>query len=459
MRTNPVPAFGRLSVVLTLWLVSLVSAVAATQTDDPLIRQAEAFVDQLQAGQFTNGVARFDKTMASVLPAEKLATTWMAVSQQVGDFEQRHGTRTESLGVHRIVLVTCEFARDWLDAKVVFNPAGEIAGLFFLPARKPDAQFPPYAKTNEFREVEARFGAAGWELPGTLTLPKGEGRFPAVILVHGSGPNDRDETIGPNKPFRDLAWGLASRGIAVLRYDKRTKVHAQKLITEAGRLEPITVREETMDDAGYALDWLRQRLTVDANRIFLAGHSLGATLAPRIARDHPGFAGLILLAGSTRPLAQVMVEQIEYIAKSDGNVSEQEKQQIESTRKLAERVAALTEKDGTNTQPILGAPPAYWLDLRSYDAPATAAELRLPMLILQGTRDYQVTEKQDLPGWRSALANRMDITLKTYPNLYHLFIAGKGPSTPAEYQIPGFVDEQVIGDIAQWIMATAPANR
>ena len=340
MRTNPVPSFGRLGVGLTFWLVSLVSAVAAAQTDDALIPKAEAFVDQLHAGQFTNAVARFDKTMAAALPVEKLAATWQAVTQQTGTFKRRHGSRTEALPPYQIVLVTCEFAKDWLDAKVVFNPAGQIAGLFFLPARKPDAQFPSYAKTNLFTEVEARFGATGWELPGTLTIPKGEGHHPAVILVHGSGPNDRDETIGPNKPFRDIAWGLASRGIVVLRYDKRTKVHAQKFLTGGATLKPITVREETMDDAGYALDWLRERREVDARRIFLLGHSLGAMLAPRIASDRPGFAGLILLAGGTRPLEQIIVEQIEYIAKTDGAVSEQERQQIESTRKQVDRITA-----------------------------------------------------------------------------------------------------------------------
>jgi hypothetical protein len=451
MKLKPVSLIVRLLALLAISLTPLNSKAAAALSDDQLGRRAEAFVDELHAGQFTNAVARFDKTMTAAMPASKLAATWQAVTRQAGAFQRRHGIRAEAAPPpYRIVLVTCEFNRSWLDAKVVFNPAGEIAGLFFLPARKPDKQTPPYAKPDQFREFEVTFGTPGWELPGTLTVPKGEGRFPAVILVHGSGPNDRDETVGPNKPFRDLAWGLASRGVAVFRYDKRTKTHAQKFIAGAATLKPITVREETMDDAGSALALLRKRGDVDAGRIFLLGHSLGGMLAPRIASDHPGFGGLILLAGGTRSVEQIIVEQMDHIAQSDGTVSEEEQRQINLTRTRVERIAALTGKDATNTESILGAPPAYWLDLRAYDAPATAAKLRLPMLILQGDRDYQATVK-DLAGWRSALANRNNVTFKTYPKLNHLFIAGEGPSTPSEYLMPGFVDGEVIRDIAGWI--------
>lgn len=458
MKTLPVSRCTRFLVLLAISLASLNSMEAAALTEDQLSRRAEAFVDELHASRLTNALAHFDKTMTAALPAEKLAATWRAVTRQAGDFQRRHGTRTEDLSPYRIVLVTCEFSHAWLDAKVVFNQAGQIAGLFFLPARKPDQQTPPYAKPDQFTELELTFGAAGWELPGTFAVPKGNGPFPAVVLVHGSGSNDRDETIGPNKIFRDLAWGLASRGIAVFRYDKRTKTHAQRFIAESESLKPITVREETMADAGFAQALLRERSEVDASHIFLLGHSLGGMLAPRIASEHPGFAGLIILAGNTRPLERMMVEQMEYIAKVDGTVSEQEQRQLDTTRKAVERISALTAQDATNTASIVGAPAAYWLDLRAHDAPGTAAKLRIPMLILQGLRDYQVTEK-DLAGWRAVLAGRRDVTFKTYPKLHHFFIVGEGPSTPAEYTIPGFVDEEVVRDVAEWISIQPPARR
>ena len=107
---------------------------------------------------------------------------------------------------------------------------------------------PPYAKAGAYREKDFTVGTGEWRLPGTLTLPVGVTKpLPALVLVHGSGPNDRDETILANKPFRDLAWGLASKGIAVLRYEKRTKEYATKL--RAAGIRDLTVKEETIDDA------------------------------------------------------------------------------------------------------------------------------------------------------------------------------------------------------------------
>ena len=117
-----------------------------------------------------------------------------------------------------IVIVTCEFEKRMIDIKVVFNRKKEVTGLWFLPAQKSaEYEIPSYMIPEKFREKEVTIGTGEWQLPGTLTLPKSGEPFRAAVLVHGSGPNDRDETIGPNKPFRDLAWGLASRGVAVLR--------------------------------------------------------------------------------------------------------------------------------------------------------------------------------------------------------------------------------------------------
>jgi dienelactone hydrolase len=415
------------------------------------IAAAEAFVADLAAGRFDEAVAGFDETMSDVMPSGTLADTWSQLLGQAGDFVAVQGTRAAREGGYDIVYVTTEFTQMPLDIKVVFDDAGLIAGLFFLPAADTSASAPqaapPYADPSTFTEQEVIVGeGTEWALPGTLTLPAGEGPFPAVVLVHGSGPNDRDETIGPNKPFRDLAWGLAGQGIATLRYEKRTREYQQTV----ARMTDFTVQEETIDDALAAVTLLRGTPAIDPAQVYVLGHSLGGTLIPRIGAQTEDAAGLIVLAGADRPLEALMLEQFTYIFGLDGEISAEEQAQLEA---IQEQITAVQDPDlspAAAPDGLLGAPAAYWLDLRDYVPSELARTLSQPLLILQGERDYQVT-MEDYGRWQAALADRADVTFKSYPALNHLFIAGEGPSTPAEYDQAGHVAEEVIRDIAGWI--------
>ena len=306
---------------------------------------------------------------------------------------------------------------------------------------------PAYAKPALFKEKDVVVGNGEWQLPGTLSMPTGNGPFPAVVLVHGSGPNDRDETVGRNKPFRDLAWGLASQGVAVLRYEKRTRQYAVKM---AKSLEGFTVNEETVADALEAVSLLRRTNGIDAGKVFVLGHSLGGMVAPRIGARDPAVAGLIILAGAARPIEDLMLEQTLYQASLAGELSAEAKQRVEAIKR---QIAAVKSLSKTNLPPglLLGAPASYWLDLKDHNPPAAAKALKQSLLVLQGEKDCQVSFKADFAAWRQALANRQDATLKSYPALNHLFIEVAGQSTGAEYQQPGHVAEPVIADIAAWI--------
>ena len=143
-----------------------------------------------------------------------------------------------------------------------------------------------------------------------------------------------------------------------------------------------------------------------------------------------------------------MVEQIEYLAGLNGPPDEAAKKQIEQIRIDAAR--ALAAKPGDMGPPIMGVPPAYWADLNGYDPAATAAKLSIPLLILQGGRDYQVTS-QDLRRFEAALAGHPNVTIRDFPSLNHLFIAGEGKSRPQEYEIPGHLDPSVIDTIANFL--------
>lgn len=401
---------------------------------------AKNFVTQLSNGDYAGAVKSFDANMRSLMPAEKLGQAWEMLITQAGAFKGQGDIHTAVEYGYQAVYVPCQFEKTVLDVKVVYNSANQIVGLWFLPHTSAPQSPPPDVKTDYFTEREITIGEP--PLPGTLTMPTGGGSFPAIVLVHGSGPHDRDETIGPNKPFRDLANGLAEKGIAVLRYDKRTKIYPTKM------KNTCTVKEEVVDDALAAVSLLRKTEGIHANRIFVLGHSLGGMMIPRIGLSDSKITGLIIMAGPTRPLGELLIEQINYISSLDGKVTEEEKQKLaEIKAQVAKTNNPKLPRDG---EMILGAPPAYWLDLQGYNPIEVVKNVKQPMLVLQGGRDYQVSTK-DFAAWKDALSSRKDVTFKLYPDLSHLFIEGKGKSSPAEYNIAGHMNEAVIGDIAMWI--------
>jgi len=417
---------------------------------EELISMAKEFVVSLENGHFDQSVEHFDETMTELAPPEKMEEVWNRVIQQVGPLQGQKGVRTESLPKYDIVYVTCQFEKAALDIKVVFDKNKKIAGQFFVPPKNTEKYLPPeYVDEDLFSEKEVEFGVSGWQIPGTLSVPRGKGPFPALVLVHGSGPNDRDESLGPNKPFRDLAWGLASQNIAVFRYDKRTKVHGQKIVADME--DKLTVFEETIEDLLAAADLLRKTEKIDARNVFILGHSLGGMLIPRIAKEDKKCAGFVIMAGPTRPLEELIVDQVQYISLLDGKISEEEKKNLYELEALMNKIKNLTHSKASEMKEnLLGAGALYWLDLKGYEPAEKAKSMKRPLLILQGERDYQVT-MEDFEGWKKSLSGKANVKFKSYPSLNHLLIQGEGKCTPSEYQKSGHVNRVVIDDIAQWI--------
>lgn len=301
---------------------------------------------------------------------------------------------------------------------------------------------------DRFIEEECSIGTAPWQLPGTLTLPRGAGPFPVIVLVHGSGPNDRDETIGPNKPFRDLACGLAASGVAVLRYDKRTQVYPGAMAALSGP----TVFDETIADVQCAVAHLRSDPRINAGAVFGLGHSLGGYLMPRILHMCPELAGAVLWAASFRPLAIIIQEQIAYVSGLSETPPEA-KEVLSAMDSEAQRILEMTrDLDQSGTWQALGVPASYWRDLVSYDPGSTLAQMTRPLLVLWGDADYQVTA-EDFGLWKKAAENLPQAQFKQYAHLNHCFVYTDGPiATPSSYAIPGHVADAVIRDIAEWVL-------
>ena len=418
---------------------------AAAATTDPKAHAA-AVIAAMTASDFAKVEADFDDKMKGALPPGRLKMMWEGVVGQLGALKACGGdVRVRAIADKQMVITPCVFERATLDVQFAFDTANHISGFSMRPAGGPYVP-PSYATSAAYAESEITIGSGEWALPGTLTMPVGAGPFPGIVLVHGSGPGDRDQTNGPNKPFKDLALGLASRGIAVLRYDKRTKVYGARMAGLSG----MTVKDEVIDDALAAASLLRSQPRIDPARVFVLGHSLGGMLIPRVAAADLSLAGVVVLAGPTRQLDRAILEQTKYLANADGTVTADEQKGIDDAQKLVDGVAALTASAAANAPRIGNAPPSYWLDLRGYDPPAVARGQRVPMLILQGERDYQVT-MDDFARWKAALGERRDVTFRSYPALNHMFMAGTGKSLPAEYLNASHVSEDVVTDIAAWI--------
>ena len=411
---------------------------------------AEQFVEFMNNQDFTSPFKLFDETMKKTLPPDKLKEVWDSLVEKIGRLKFKGMDRIQKIDEYDAVFVKCRFERGEIDTKVVFDRNKKISGLFFLPPEVKEKSKPPaYAIPERFREAAVEVGTGSWKLPGLLTTPIGSGSFPGLVLVHGSGANDRNESLGPNKPFRDIAQGLATKGIGVLRYDKRTFTWKNKMLENSPR---FTVKEEVVDDAVNAVSLLAKTPGIDPKRIFVLGHSLGGMMISRIATADQRIAGFIVMAGGTRPLEDIVVDQIVYLSSLDESTSEENTKEIAAVRSEAKAIKNLTLADKNATAPwLMGALPGYWLDLREFKPTEAVKKIAKPMIIMQGERDYQVTMK-DFNNWKTAVGSRTDVKLVSYPLLNHLFMRGEGPCSPEEYLKPGNVAEGVINDIADFIL-------
>jgi uncharacterized protein len=413
------------------------------------IAKAREVVNEMAAGQYDKVETQYDSAMKSALPAGKLGDTWKQMLGQVGGFKSVVSDSSQTQQGRQIITLVCAFERATVDVGIAFNADGTLGGIHFRPHRDTTPwSAPSYAKPDSFHETEITVTFKRWKLPGTLTTPVGDGPFPIVVLVHGSGPHDEDETVGANKPFKDLAWGLASNGVAVLRYKKRTAQYGAEAVDD---IASMTVSDETINDAKAAIDLASKQPKIDAKRVFMLGHSEGGYVAPRVADGDHEIAGLILLAADERPLEVLILDQLRYLSSFPGVPPEQAKKQIADAEQAAKTIESPDLNLG-DTITVLGSkiPASYFLDLRGYDPGATAAKLKIPILILQGGRDYQVTT-DDFEAWKKALAGHANVTFKLYPDLNHIFQSGEGKSKPTEYDKAGHMSETTIADIAGWV--------
>ena len=294
---------------------------------------------------------------------------------------------------------------------------------------------------------------AGSEYPlnGMLSFPDDlKGPVPGVVFVHGSGASNMDEKVFALTPFKDLAEGLAARGIASIRYDKRTFAHAKKL-----RGVSPTAREETIEDAILASELLRADPRVDPERVFLVGHSMGAMLAPRIDAECGLFRGLVLLAGTPYRMEDIVRRQLGQAAAGKGGLMKwvvglEDKifsKKFDGLYEMSDEEAKKKKFAGSVTL-------WYFKEMGRKTAADYLLESEKPVLILQGADDFQVLADVDYKRFQELLGGRPRTEFKLYPGLDHAFVKSLGGSilnAAKEYKTERHIGPEVLDDIADFV--------
>ncbi|WP_226388739.1 alpha/beta fold hydrolase [Penaeicola halotolerans] len=397
---------------------------------------------EMQEGKTTTIIPLLSEQMRASVTEAQLSSIWGALQKQMGDFIEVTGESEQKVAVGVSYSQILRFKNATLNFILNYDEAGQIIGFFFRPTQqmaKVAFKQADYDLSENYTERKIMVTTGDYKLPGLLTLPKGLTNVPVVILVHGSGPNDMDETIGPNRVFADLAAGLAQQGIATIRYEKRTKTYGAQLAKDT----TMTLDQEVTEDAISAVKLAAAQVEIDPQQIFVLGHSLGGMTAPRIGQ-YAGVKGIIIAAGNARPLEDVLIDQYDLL--TDGLAEREDimtniKTEVNNVKKLKPTIYIPTD------QLPLGMPQAYWLFLNEYDQVATAKKLKKPILVLQGEDDYQVTMK-DFDLWKKALPKA---TFKSYPEMNHLLMKSDGKIGNEAYKTAGNVEKVLIDDVANWI--------
>ena len=443
-----------LAMVMVLFVLAASLPAMAQETGRDF---AVKYITDLRSGE-KNGelYAMFsDKTKAQI-SEEAFSQLFSQVEASCGafvDFGEYNTKEQAGYVIHELIL---DMEKQDLLFTLAVDKDGLVAGINFgLPPVKAPVQTEQVTMPEGIAEQAVTVGEGEWALPGLLTLPKEGSNFPAVVLVHGSGAGNRDEEVGQTKMFRDLAWSLAENGIASIRYDKRTRAHGDKFTPELKK--SLTVENETIIDAILAGNIVKADSRIDSSRIFVAGHSLGAMLGPRIAKESEGlFAGMVLMSGSPLPLTDIILTQNEdLLAKLTEEQRKSQQPLVDAEVEKLKAIDTMTE-DQLKEQTFFGMPGLYIKDLLSYDAAAILKELQLPALILQGGADFQVSLKNGFEAWQAAAGSEAYITLKLYPELNHMLMKYTGDPANQfsiqEYDTTARLDETAAKDIVAWIL-------
>lgn len=443
--------------LLCILITGLLLLAGCGKAADPKLAtdRAAQIAQMLRESKFAEVISQGDAAFQAALPEYQLQQAWCQTALTLGEYREIVDTAITSQGSDTQAVVTLGYEKGGLALTLGFDEEMLLTGLWVKPTEIQLPAATPAPLPDGIQEEEVTFAAdPALPLSGTLTLPKEQKEpLPAVVLVHGSGQSDRNEAIGPNKPFRDIAHALAAQGIVVLRYDKRYYTYPEE---GAALGSDLTLREEVLDDVAAAVQLLRADERIAAAQVFVLGHSMGGMLLPAILAEDPDLAGGISMAGSLRPLWEISYDQNQELAetiapqlsKQQAAVLEQQMQQVESDITV---LRSLSASMLGNSETLLGIPVGYWRSVEKYRGDRWIDKVNQPLLILQGEEDFQVFPDTDYPLWQQTLEGRDNARCVLYPGLNHLMMPGSGRRDTGDYQFQAAVDARVTTDIADFV--------
>lgn len=455
------------SIVFIILIALLFSGCNSQQSEgldksrtEELLSLSQEFIWTLNGGDLEAAFAMMNDTMIEAVE-DKLESIWLQLVETQGPLIETGNYLGETSDGYEAIEMTLIFENGTIIQRTVFDSENRITGLRFKPGEIEGSSEDLPSESIEEIAVTVDAGD-GYPLDGILTMPKTESPVAAVVLVHGSGPSDMNETIGANAPFKELAHALAEQGIAALRYDKRTYAYGTE-IAALPDVDKLTIDEETAYDAVVAVKLLKSWEGIDEDRVYLLGHSMGGGLLSYINTMGADCAGYIIMAGTPRSLWELSAEQNLLYADEIEQAGEIE--QAEEIRLAVEQeiqkgflLYNMSDADALNeANSVFGMGAWYLRKFEQIDVIALHIEDSKPVLILQGEKDRQVT-MVDFQLWKDGLAAHNDVTFISYPKLNHLFGEYSGDEVPfsklvaVEYSQNTPVSDIVINDISEWII-------
>ena len=431
-----------MSVVTSLFMFGCSSSTEVSFYEDKITDLSKQYAEEMASGDFSNVASNFSKDVKKKLNEDTMKETWDGVVKEIGKYEGINDVTYKEQNNMATVDVILKYELNGLKLTLAYDSNNNIAGLLlnYEPVKE------ELSSNGKFEEQEIYIGDGEQKLNGILTLPKDVEKPPVVIMVQGSGQSDMDETIGAvaNKPFKDIAHGLAENGIASIRYNKRYYQYPEAAPKD------LTIQGEVIDDANLAIELASNNKDLNNEKIFVLGHSLGGMLAPEIAKGNDKVSGIISLAGSPRKLEDIIYDQNNDAVNAMADKSDAEKEELmKQVKAEVNKVKNLKEED--KSQAIFGINSEYWISLNNIDTGKILKELSIPMLFLQGEDDFQVYADVDYKQWQELCVGKDNAEFKLYPKLNHLFMKSNGKTDVTEYDTKGNVDEAVISDISNWI--------